>query len=201
MSSGSRRGFTLLEAMIVVAILAIGLAIAAFSIQSSRESVSLERATAQARSAIEDARSLASIVGARAGTGRLVPGAGCGYWTMNPPQVELLITPGAGTIDYPARIVGVDAAGNMTLECQQWRLANVAQPGSNPTFVAPLANTSFAFTSSGRMIGPGAPILVRITSPTQPTINGFRILNSGVICQSSAPAPPAGFECDESPNW
>jgi hypothetical protein len=189
--------------MIVVAILAIGLAVAIFSIQTSREGVSLERATAEIRAAIEQSRSLAMLAGARAGTPRLLPGANCA-WTMGN-QMEVNIDPGARTVTYPSKVQGVDAAGNMTVECEVWDLADVEQAGSGATFTSPAAATNFAFTSSGRLVGaaPGPPpsILVRITSPTQNSINGFRILPSGVLCQSSDPAPSPATPCDEQTNW
>jgi prepilin-type N-terminal cleavage/methylation domain-containing protein len=198
-----QRGFTLLEMMIVVGMIAVIAALAVYQIQKQRERVSIERGIAQMRSALEESRALATVAGSRAGTPRLVQDGSCNWVGAN--QMEVQIDGPSGVINYPSS-VAVDPGDpeRMIVSCDNWRVADViygtgaGSPGTVPTFSSPAGVVNFAFSPSGRLVAAPGPIFVQLQG-VDSNPPGVRVLASGIMCQASDPS--GAIPCDESTNW
>ena len=196
------RGFTLVELVVTVGIVALLLAMASYSLIRGRQRIGVERASLEIKGRLERARSLAAIAGSRAGTNRLQYGATCtdqeALVPNDPSQWQLWVRVNGNAIEFPSRVLpapgGVD---RLVVECETYDVA-VATNGI-ARLSAPVAPGLLAFSPSGRAIlqgipGPYAYFQVEIVG--DPKRYGVRVLPSGVTCQASVAAGPPW--CDQS---
>jgi prepilin-type N-terminal cleavage/methylation domain-containing protein len=191
----ARRGFTLLEAMVVVAIIAVLATIAVSSIQRTRGRLNAERAVVHLRGMIAKAQTLALVAGARIGTPALTNGGSCGG-TNNFIEVRVI---DAAQVEVPVALVPAtlpDGRTTLTVECEIFDL-DVRTDGTAQITTPP---GTFQFTSNGRLAGlPGGGwitiLAVGTVDPSRPY--GFSVLPSGVMCSSSELSPPAATPCNE----
>lgn len=192
-----RRGFTLLEAMIVVAIIAIVATVAVSSVQRTRGRLNAERAVVRLRGMVAKAQMLATVAGARLGTPAVFNGT-CGG-TNGLLEVRVL---DAARVEVPVALVPVTLAdGRTTLraECEIFDL-NVATDNQAQFSSPPVA---FGFSSNGRLgtVTPAPPnawvtvLAVGTADPSRPY--GFSVLSSGVMCSAAGTSPPAPTPCNE----
>lgn len=200
MRTSKKKGFTLTEMLIVVAIIGLGAAIASSNVTRAKQRQDLAGELRALRSAVERTRSLAAIAGSRMGTVRLAYGAGCpGAQATNylvPPANNLLwmtIDPGAGTWTFPDGVAFNAATDTMTVTCRTETFGS-AYRQNNPSFfgqfIAPAAITSIAFSQNGHLLtspNAGQDFFVLIRHTTEPHEYGFRVLSSGVACSATDP--------------
>lgn len=193
-NSGRARGFTLLELIIVVAIVAILSSVAIFATVRRSEALTIEAASGFLQSRIERAQSLASVAGARAGTAQLLFEPSC-HQEANDPQLWIRLNPATGVVTYPARLAIAGGTGAVTVQCEDFDLQ--AKAKGLATFTAPTANLVFAFTADGRVIQPGGTnrsIFFQLVHTETARRAGWRVLASGVMCAST---DPTRNTCDE----
>ncbi len=190
-----------MELVVTVAVIAILVSIAAYTLVRSRRRINLERANLQVKGLLEQARSLSAIAGSRVGTNRIVYGPGCTDEAAaspgDPTQWQLWVRFAGNTLQVPTR---VQDAGNDTLvvSCTTFNVATAT--GNQGVFAVPTAAGDLAFSPSGRVVLRGIPgpyAYFQISDPTDAKRFGVRVLPSGVVCQSSVAAGPPW--CDESP--
>lgn len=182
----------------VIGIIAVLLAVAAYQITRSRERVSLERALLDLQGRIVRAQSLAAVAGSRLGvmrdpvSPRLAYDASC----TNDPLLQLWVRfNGGGTVEIPSRLEYNAGTDQVTVFCETFDLGVETQ--TTGVFNAPPPATVFAFAPSGRTVtpaGPVAPIYVQVGNPADSQTYGFRILPSGIVCAASV---AGGALCDE----
>jgi prepilin-type N-terminal cleavage/methylation domain-containing protein len=199
------RGFTLLEVMIVVAIIGVVATVAVWSIERQRERVGMERGIAQMRGAIELSRALATVAGPRSGSGRLVADASCNWVAAN--QMEVQVDGPNGTINYPSSVaIGADPE-QLVVSCDTWRVRDAIEgTGAGlagvPLFSSPAGVINFAFSPSGRLVtdaGLTTAVFIQLQGSTNEVPPGVRVLASGIMCQSSDPTN--AVPCDEASTW
>jgi prepilin-type N-terminal cleavage/methylation domain-containing protein len=182
------RGFTLLELLIVVAIIAVAGGIAALSITRTQARQEIGYEFRILKSAIERTRALAGLAG-----GRLLAGlnvGGCAY-SAAPPAGALWveINPGAGTYTYPEAFTWNPAVPELVVTCRTVTLGqgrNFANPNFSGVFTFPAATVQFGFTATGRLFQPSAPVFVQVQdTQANHVLQGFRVLASGVVCNAS----------------
>lgn len=192
-----RRGFTLLEVMIVVAIIGLVMALAGNATQTSQRRARMHEAARQFRSRLEHARTLSIAAGPLLGTPQFVNCFGGG----GPPGPSLLVVidPANNAYQIPT---GLAFAGPvLRSNCQTVQVAGGSESRQTATITVNggVALTPLAFTANGRLdpvISPG-PIFIRFEDAAGGAAErgyGFRILPSGVICSASG---AAGAACDE----
>ncbi len=189
-----QRGFTLLEGMIVVGIIAVVAAMAVSSVQRTRGRLDAERAVVRLRGMIAKAQTLATVAGARLGT----PAVTNGTCTGTPGFIEIQVLD-ATRVEVPVGMVPTTLAdGRTTLsaECEIFDL-NV-QTGGRAQITTP--PTTFQFTANGRLAGVPPNTWVTLLAvgtadPSRPY--GFSVLPSGVMCSASVLSPPAATPCNE----
>lgn len=194
------RGFTLLELVIVVGIVAIVVGLAVFQFNQSRRRVSIERAMSDFQGRVLRAQSLASVAGSRLGPVADLAGAGARFvygptCTNQPAQQQLWIRFNGATVEIPAQLTYNDATDQLTVECETFDLAALTR--GLAVFNAPAAGFVFGFSPNGRAItpaGPAAPIFVEVANPADFKTYAFRVLPSGVLCPATAVGGPL---CDE----
>lgn len=190
------RGFTLLELMVVVGIVALLLGVGAYTLGQARRRVSLERASFDLAGRIQRAQALAAVAGSRLGVlpgaQRFAYGATC---TPDPEQqLWIRVQPGS-RIEVPAQLVYDNATDVMTVDCEVFDLPVLA----DGTLASPAAGVVFGFTPAGHLVFPGvapAPVFFQVSDNTGDSkTHGFRVLNSGIICPASV---QVGALCDEA---
>ena len=205
-STGMRRGrpssgFTLLELIVTVAIIAVLLALAVYTVVRGRERINLERANLQMKGLLDQARALSAIAGSRVGTNRIVYGNGCTNERAlsggNPSQWQLWVRVVGDRIEFPARLAD---PGNDTLvvSCLTYDVPNATN--SLGQLAAPTMAGELAFAPSGRLILRGIPgpyAYFQIQDPNDAKRYGVRVLPSGVTCEASVAAGPPW--CDVAP--
>ncbi len=186
------RGFTLIELVVVVGLLAIILGVGAYNLTRNRERASVQQSLQQLQGRIERVQSLAAVAGSRLGTARVDYDASCTNGGADTQLWVRFLT--ATTVELPSQIEYDAATDRLLVSCEVLDLA--AESGGTATMLAPAPATVLAFSAAGRLINAAAPgnaVFVQLRAPDQRTY-GFRILTSGVFCKASLAAGPA---CDE----
>lgn len=193
----NRRGFTLVELVVVVGIIAILLSVAGYQVTRSRRRVTLERAVVDLQGRLAEAQSLAAVAGSRLGphlnAPRLVYAGNCpvAAGQAGPDHPQLWISFNGNTAEIPTQITYDPATDELTAQCETFDVAAVTQAAG--AFNEPAAPVTFAFSPSGRLIG--APsVYVEVGSATDNKTYGMRILPSGIMCPASTLGGPL---CDE----
>lgn len=194
--SFKRLGFTLIEVMIVVAIIGTLVGLAAWNLNQRQQTSTVEAQASELQAAILRAQSLAAVAGSRIGDpARLVsdpatcPGVpGGGIWVVIAPPNYIA----------PAQVVYNAAADVMTVICS---VNNFSVLTNNRGNISAVSTSPFGFTSAGRLTVPFGPpppwVFVQTQVTAQPTSRfGFRILASGVTCTSANNTLAA--PCDEA---
>jgi prepilin-type N-terminal cleavage/methylation domain-containing protein len=203
-----RAGFTLVELVVVVAIVGLLVGVAAYNITRSRQRVSLERATFDLAGRLQRAQALAAVAGSRLGPvrdplpgrgERFQYGAGCTAADLIAGQRQIWIRFLAGNrVEVPGQLDYNPDTDTMTLQCEVFDLG-LATTGLG-AFVAPAAPVVFGFAPSGRLIYPAGgpvpppPVFVQVADANDNKTFGFRVLASGIICPASVAGGPL---CDE----
>ena len=190
------RGFTLLEMMIVVAIIAVVASIIFGTVTARKEVLNLEREARSLRSRISKTRARAAVAGSRLGTNRFV---GCN----GPGDTEIAVAFAAGQYTFPTSLDYDAATDVMTAACDTHIFVNTAEGRID---MIGLNNTGrIAFSSIGRVINPVAATPQQLYFELQHNSGNnhqerrsFRLLPSGVIYSSSTPAE---HRCDEDEDF
>lgn len=194
--SSKNLGFTLIEVVVVVAIIGVVAGLAAWNLTQRQQTSTVEAQASDLQGAILRAQSLAAVAGSRIGDpARLVsdpatcPGVpGGGVWVVIAPPNYIA----------PIQVVYNAAADVMTVFCS---VNDFSVLTNNRGVISVVSTSPFGFTSSGRLTVPfGAPppwVFVQTQVAAQPTSRfGFRILASGVTCTSANNTLAA--PCDEA---
>jgi prepilin-type N-terminal cleavage/methylation domain-containing protein len=197
-----RRGFTLLELMIVVGVIAILGAVGFFVVSRRTDKTAVEKAARDLQTRIAYARSLAENVGPRNGTPLLFNDPSCiGGIPANTVAVSLDPT-GFGSYTVPVDTRYDTTTDVMTVRCQTFNVQNESK-GQGQMITATGSPLVVAFTNLGRIDLPGstppstaAAYMARVQRIGNPQDGGgFRVLPSGVICRADTSA--AAVDCHE----
>jgi prepilin-type N-terminal cleavage/methylation domain-containing protein len=198
-----RRGFTLLEVMVVVAIIGVVMALAGTVTERSQRRARMHDAARQFRTRLEHARTLAQAAGPLLGTPRFVncaTGLGPGGNAL-----AVNVDPGLNSYQLPVSLRFNNITGNMESICQTYTVGDFTESRGMAliTVNGAAAPMPFAFSPNGRPVaapaGPAVPAIgmfVRFEDSLGGETArgyGFRVLPSGVICSASDPAAAA---CD-----
>lgn len=190
--AGRRRGFTLVELAVVLAVVGIMGGMAAYSASRSRDRVQVERSAADLRAAVERARALARVAGPRLGTGRINFGPNC-----TNPGGDLLwidLAPGPGDVFIPHAVNYDPVDDELDVACRRWDWGGESGAEDEASFASPAGRIVFGFTANGRLaFAPGFPrqdVLVQLRhDPSGTLFPGFRVLPAGLTCLASHPDP------------
>jgi prepilin-type N-terminal cleavage/methylation domain-containing protein len=205
-------GFTLIELVLVVAIIAIAAGIVTVGITRTKERQSISQELRLLRAAIERTRSLTVIAGSRVGTARITHN-GCDVTTdaNGNPQLVMRIRQ-TNAYNYPDSVTPDPPNDQLIVNCRTTQLGFYASGGTRGEFRATAglgADLDLWFSPTGRLLGVmngGAPVVpadayVRLvhTDPNEPPPAGLRVLPSGIVCNSSNPTPTLARSgvCDE----
>ncbi len=185
-------GFTLLELMIVVSIIAVAAGLASLDINRTKQRRTARQALLDLRAATERARTFAVQAGSRLGTPRVVAGvvpAGCG--ALEPMGIWVMRT-GDNTYCVPEGLTSA-ADGTLTVDYALLRLGADEREYAGRVDLAPAGVEGFGFTSSGRLRSRPAgqaQVHLRMVSDTDSYATGFRVLASGVVCDAAEGGGP-----------
>jgi prepilin-type N-terminal cleavage/methylation domain-containing protein len=196
-----RRGFTLVELLLVVSIIALTAALAFNNITVQRERTGIEESLRNIRERVEHVRTLSRRLGPLVGS----PGAGA-TWVYNgcvapvPGYLWVSINP-AGPWNIPRDVI-ITPPDTVTVNCESGTIQQVTSNAERSTSVrVASAPPLFSFTGTGRVINTGlvnpGPLWValRRASDMAGTLpHGFRVLPSGLLCGSKGGA--GGQLCD-----
>jgi prepilin-type N-terminal cleavage/methylation domain-containing protein len=192
MRGQQQRGFTLVEMILVVAIIIAATSLAIQNISAQKQRIGIEDVLRRLRGNIERARAIsmeaASFVGV---PGAVVGGCPAPGGPVPPSQLWLRFDPVAMTLDYPSSITPVGPGnGRIQVACQTLSLLPLLPQDTEISFTAPLFQTWFAFAPNGRVIEPGgpAPLLFSASNSLLPNgrdIYAFRLLTSGITCNAT----------------
>lgn len=188
----------------MVAIITVLSAMAAIGLTRSRERTTMRQEVIRVRSAIERSRTLAVQAGSRLGTPRLVldPATCRAAPSGDVNNLWVVVNPGTQEVWVPTTLQPNPATDITTAFCERLQLGQ-GQLGYDGVLNLGIgAGNTFAFSSSGRIIGDGAPppgtgVHIIATNPNDARRYGFRVLPSGIVCDSTNIAPVAGVPpCD-----
>ncbi len=204
-----RRGFSFVELMIVVAIVAVVAALLAPNFTKHQDRGKVEAAVRLLRSKIEHARLVAGEIGPQIGD----PNAAAS-WNYTNCTAPTAACPGGvqgyvwatldGTGNYSIPNSVTITAGAVTLTCDNGNLATLMAQANvtntlTPGIALPVTPLCFSFTATGRrFVPPGGAtdVFYQMTNPQDGKSYGFRIFPSGVLCTINNPTPGAPQACD-----
>lgn len=190
-------GFTLIEVMIVVAIIGVLGALAGSLMTRSRERANLNAAGSLLKSRLELSRSLAIGLASRFGTPQVTDDGSC---LMGGNGLFMTFNVGAGTYNLPTQVTD-NGDGTSTVSCTTFDVADDSTDRAelDPSSVVPPLGVTF--TPSGRLVNAGGQPAELFVLLRNPQVNqeqyGVRVLSSGILCRSFDPAPG---ECDAEAN-
>lgn len=193
----ARRGFTLIELVVVVSIVSVMAGLAAFAASRSQDRVSVTRSAASLRARVERVRALTRVAGPRLGTARLVPGPNC----AGPGFLWVDIDPASGDVVLPVAVRYERDVDELHVDCELWDWGGLGGAEDEASFVFPTDTVRFAFSSNGRLIvsqaTPTDDVFVQLRHDSSGAdFPGFRVLPAGAICTASNP-DPMDEACDE----
>jgi prepilin-type N-terminal cleavage/methylation domain-containing protein len=207
----SHRGFSLLELMVVVAIVAMVMMMVIPSFNRASDSGRVDTAVRILRGKVEHVRVLASEVGPHIGDpnagGACPPSPACWNYTNCAPG----LVPGylwvridnVGNYWIPNTVTVDPISGAVNVVCEQgtinglMALTTQAPPALN--YLYPTATLDFSFAGTGRVVyspPPAAPsdLFFQLQNQSDTRRYGFRIFPSGVLCNASVGTVPT--QCD-----
>ncbi|MEL7367796.1 MAG: prepilin-type N-terminal cleavage/methylation domain-containing protein [Myxococcota bacterium] len=186
-------GFTLLEMLIVVAIIAVVISIVSLSLVRTDQRMTIEMANVRIKGLLEQARSLAAVAGSRVGTNRMSYGPTCTDETAASPgdfaQWQLWVRYNNGQLEVPSSVT--IQGDSLQVGCETYDIA--AETNNLGQFTFPLGPVDVAFMPSGRAIIRGQPgpfAYFQVVNPADGLLYGTRVLPSGVVCTASVLAGP-----------
>jgi prepilin-type N-terminal cleavage/methylation domain-containing protein len=192
----THRGFTLLELIVVVGIVAMVMMMVVPSFYRARETGRVEATTRILRGKVEHVRSLAGQAGPHIGDPNAAIGWVYGPGCVSPVGGYLWVQiDNAGNYSVPTTIDYRTSPGKVIVGCETGSFTTLLTsngPGlaNPPTFTTAVGSPIvFSFSNTGRVLGPGltppANLFFQALSPSDQRKFGFRILPSGVLCNAS----------------
>ncbi|MFO0726905.1 MAG: prepilin-type N-terminal cleavage/methylation domain-containing protein [Myxococcota bacterium] len=195
------RGFTLLEIMMVVAIVAIGGSIVAMNISTAKGRQSIHSESERFRQAVDRARSLSAVLGSRLSTARIALG-NCVAPALPDDQFLpwIQVNTGLGTALVPSGMTYNAATDITTLNCDTFTFGTPSATDVNyaGTISVSPAIQFFAFDANGRLVTDGMqanngarPFQFKVKDGADTAgMQGFFVMNSGITCSSKSDASP-----------
>lgn len=199
---GVERGFTIVELVVVMAIVAILGSVAVFSVIRSQNRIELDRSISDLRSEIEHVRALSRTAGSRMGTNRLQYDASC---TAAAGQLLWINVISPTQVSIPTQLAYDDTTDLLTVTCTLWDFGGGTGAAGEAQILSPPAGRIFGFAANGRAAFPTGTPPVDLFFQLQHDDGagaphpGFRVLPAGLTCVSSEPNPPVpGVDpCDQ----
>jgi prepilin-type N-terminal cleavage/methylation domain-containing protein len=207
----SHRGFTLMELMVVVAIVAMVMMMTIPSFNRARDSGRVETAVKILRGKVEHVRVLASEVGPHIGDPNAAaacpPSPACWNYSncaVGPPPGYLWVRiDNAGNYWVPNAITVNQTTGAVTVLCEQGNINQImsltTQAPPQLNYLYPTATLDFSFAGTGRVVynpPTAAPtdLFFQLQNQSDNRRYGFRVFPSGVFCNASIGTNPT--QCD-----